>query len=109
LVLLVLGVIRLPSFKTLGAGQKAEIAAIEAEIKQVEQELQACPGQQQKLLRQIGDEGQSAFFEASRNKELQQKFEDSVRLELQLTERRADLQRRRNAIAKGTRKAEAFN
>lgn len=108
-VLLVLGVVRIPSFKSLNAEEKAEIAAIEAEIAQVEHELGECPARQEKLLHQIGDERKNPGLDSSGNLDLQQKFEQSVRLETQLTQRRAELQRKRDAIAKGTQEKRAWN
>jgi hypothetical protein len=103
-VLLILGGLQMPWFRKLTTQDKAQLAIIETQMKQVDEELEKCPAQQEKLLHQIGDEGKNPDFDVKRNRELQDKFEESVRRESQLTEQRADLERKRKGLLNGTRR-----
>lgn len=96
-------VVPLSGSRKLSNAEKVQLAGIETEIAQVEDQLRQCPVRQQALLRQIGEEGNRPAFDLSKNKELAQEFEEFTRMEGQLTEQRIELERKRQAILKSKR------
>src|SRR4051794_12390097 len=85
----------------LSASQRADVGRMDAQLAQIDDQLQKCPEEQQQLLQQIGDEGKRSYFDAARNQELQNKLAEVVEKAQRLEAMKAELAGKRWLMMKG--------